>query len=128
MWYNRIFFCDVETNFRYGGSEFEFTPAEVIEKLNGMIAQIVKKNSAPKKPSATQLANEALQNCLLIEMEVDTDYTVTQVIKACPSAYCLTNQKVTAMLNAMTAEGKLTKNYIKGVPYFRVVVNEVEGE
>lgn len=113
-----------ESNFHYAGDEAEFTPAEVIEKLTGMIAQLDKKASTPKKPSSTQVANAVLMDEIADTLDHNTDYTVSAIIKAVPSCNLLSNQKVSAVANGMVKLNRMTKTTIKGVTYFRLVDGE----
>lgn len=68
-----------------------------------------KKNSTEKKPTATQVANEALKNTILDYMEPSIGYTVTDIIKGVEECSELSNQKVSALMRALKEEGKLTK-------------------
>ena len=113
-----------ESNFHYAGEEAEFTPAEVIEKLNGMITQLDKKAAAPKKPNSTQVANAVLMDEIADTLDHNTDYTVSAIIKAVPTCNLLSNQKVSAVANGMVKLGRMTKTAIKGVTYFRLVDGE----
>jgi hypothetical protein len=68
-----------------------------------------KKNSTDKKPTATQVANEALKNTILDYMEPSIGYTVTDIIKGVEECSELSNQKVSALMRALKDEGKITK-------------------
>lgn len=76
-------------------------PAEVKAKVENMKAQFEKKNSAEKKPTANQVANQAIVEGILAEMEVGTLYTITDMIKKLPSCADLTNQKVSALIKPL---------------------------
>ena len=75
--------------------------AEVREKVEKMKAQFEKKNSAEKKPTANQVANQAIVEGILAEMEEGTLYTITDMIKSLPSCADLTNQKVSALIKPL---------------------------
>ena len=49
--------------------------------INHEIELLNKKNSGEKKPTATQVANEALKTAIFEGMEINRLYTVTEVIK-----------------------------------------------
>jgi hypothetical protein len=74
---------------------------EVKEKLRALKVSVEKKNSAERKPTATQVANEGLKGAILEFMEVGTLYTITDLIKQVPALEGLTNQKVSAIVRQM---------------------------
>lgn len=76
-------------------------PAEIREKVEKMKAQFEKKNSAEKKPTANQVANQAIVEGILAEMEEGVLYTITDMIKGLPSCAELTNQKVSALIKPL---------------------------
>lgn len=76
-------------------------PEEVKAKVENMKAQFEKKNSAEKKPTANQVANKAITEGILAEMEVGVLYTITDMIKKLPSCADLTNQKVSALIKPL---------------------------
>lgn len=83
--------------------------SELVEFINHEIELLDKKNSADKKPTATQVANEALKNTILDYMEPSIGYTVTDIIKGVEECSELSNQKVSALMRALKDEGKVTK-------------------
>jgi hypothetical protein len=82
---------------------------ELVKFINRELELLDKKNSADKKPTATQVANEALKNTILDYMEPSIGYTVTDVIKGVEECSELSNQKVSALMRALKDEGKVTK-------------------
>lgn len=80
---------------------------EVKDKLTALKASIAKKNSAERKPTATQTANEGIKATIFDLMEVGTQYTVSDLCKALGNKY--SNQKVSALVNAMAEANALTK-------------------
>jgi hypothetical protein len=79
---------------------------------------LAKKNSGEKKPTATQVANEALKAAIVEAVEPNRLYTVTEMIKEIPALAGLTNQKVSPLANQLVEEGKLTKTVEKRRSYF----------
>lgn len=79
---------------------------------------LAKKNSGEKKPTATQVANEALKTAMVDGMEANRLYTVTEMIKEIPALAGLTNQKVSPLANQLVDEGKLVKTTEKRRSYF----------
>lgn len=78
-----------------------------------------KKNSADKKPTATQVANKGIKETLVASMEAGKRYTVTELLKAVGDE-ALTNQKVSALLRQLVAEGAVIKTEDKRKSYFEV--------
>ena len=77
-----------------------------------------KKNSGEKKPTATQVANEALKVAIVEAVEPNRLYTVTEMIKEIPALAGLTNQKVSPLANQLVEEGKLVKTVEKRRSFF----------
>ena len=75
--------------------------SEVKEKLEALKASIAKKNSAERKPTATQTANEGYKEAILDALEVGKGYTITDLIKGVPALSDLTNQRVSAIVRQM---------------------------
>lgn len=67
---------------------------------------LAKKNSADRKPTATQVENENLKKAILDFMEEDEKYTITDLIKTVPELEGLTNQKVSSIVKQMYADEK----------------------
>ena len=104
--------------------------SEVKEKLEALKASIAKKNSAERKPTATQTANEGYKEAILNALEVGKGYTITDLIKGVPALSDLTNQRVSAIVRQMVEAGTLKREEIKRKAYFSLAVatDEVEGE
>jgi hypothetical protein len=92
-----------------------------IDFINHELELLSKKNSGEKKPTATQVANEALKVAIHEGMQDNRLYTVTEVIKEIPAVAGLTNQKVSPLMNQMVESGLLTKTVEKRRSYFKVV-------
>ena len=91
--------------------------AEVKAKLEKMKAQFEKKNSAEKKPTATQVANEGIKNVIL-EALGEKSMTITEMQKANSELAELSNQKISALLKPMTENGSVKREEIKRKAYF----------
>lgn len=104
-------------------------PADVIAKLENMIAQLDKKNASPKKLTATQKENEGIKEAI-VDFLFDNEgagYTVSELIKEVPACGGLTTQKVSALVRALTNEGKVTSYSEKRRTYFTIKVEDEEG-
>ena len=91
--------------------------AEVKAKLEKMKAQFEKKNSAEKKPTATQVANEGIKNVIL-ETLGNGSLTITEMQKLNSELPELSNQKISALLKQMTESGSVKREEIKRKAYF----------
>ena len=78
-------------------------------------------SSADRKPTAQQLANEALKANILSDMEADRLYAVGEMIKELPSCTDLSSSKVTSMLTQLKNEGKVIKTEDKRKSYYSKV-------
>lgn len=87
--------------------------------INHEIELLNKKNSGEKKPTATQVANEALKTAIFEGMEINRLYTVTEVIKEVPACAGLNNQKISPLMNQMVEAGLLKKSTEKRRSYFQ---------
>lgn len=92
-------------------------PADVREKVEKMKAQFEKKNSAEKKPTATQVANEGIK-AVILETLADKSMTITEIQKANSELAELSNQKISALLKQMIADGSVKREEIKRKAYF----------
>ena len=92
-------------------------PKEYAEKIEKMKAQFEKKNSAEKKPTATQVANEGIKNVIL-ETLGEKSMTITEMQKANSELAELSNQKISALLKQMTENGSVKREEIKRKAYF----------
>ena len=90
-----------------------------IDFINHEIELLNKKNSGEKKPTATQVANEALKTAIFEGMEINRLYTVTEVIKEVPACAGLNNQKISPLMNQMVEAGLLKKSTEKRRSYFQ---------
>ena len=95
--------------------------AELVAKIDNELALLAKKNSAEKKPTAQQTANDVVKTAILNGMERNRIYTVTEVIKEIPECAELTNQRVSALLRQLKDEGKVIRTEDKRKAYFQVV-------
>ena len=99
---------------------------EVYDKLDALKASIAKKNSAERKPTATQKANEDYKTAILEFMEVGKKYTITDLMKEVVELADLSNQRVSALVRQLKEEGLVERTEEKRKAYFskEVVVNE----
>ena len=97
----------------------ETVSAEVIEKLTNIKASIDKKNSAERKPTATQTENVAFKSAIVDYLGTcDKAQTISDIIKGCAEVSDLTNQRVSAIVRQLKDDGIVVREEIKRKAYF----------
>lgn len=96
-------------------------PADVAEKLNGMIAQLEKKAGADRKPTARQVENAKVKEDILSKMEDNVLYVVGDILKTFGLGEDMTSQRLTAILGQMAEAGTVTRTKEKNKTYFSKV-------
>lgn len=89
----------------------------VIEKLTALKEQTIKRNSADRKPTKAQLANEGLKDRVYAVLTAEPA-TVTEIMGRDAELGALSNQKVSALVNALVDEGRAVKSVEKRKSYF----------
>lgn len=97
----------------------KLTP-EVAEKLTTIKAQFEKKNSAERKPTATQTENEGYKAEILTYLSGVERATITDIMKGVPSVGLLSNQRASAIVRQMVLSGAVTRTEDKRKAYFSV--------
>ena len=92
--------------------------AELVEKIDNELNLLAKKNSAEKKPTAQQVANDGIKTAIVEGMEPNRLYTVTEIIKSIPACAELTNQRVSALLRGLVDTGAVVRTEDKRKAYF----------
>ena len=92
--------------------------AEVRAKLEKMKSQFEKKNSAEKKPTATQIENEGIKKVIL-EVLGDSSLTITEMQKINGELAEYSNQKISALLKQMVESGSIVREEIKRKAHFK---------
>lgn len=94
-------------------------PEDVREKLDALRAQQMKRNTADKKPTKTQQANEVLKASLLELLQVaGKPLTVSEILQMADHPALTSNQKVAALLRQMKDEGSVVRMEEKRKAYF----------
>ena len=93
---------------------------EVIAFIDHEVELLEKKNSADKKPTATQVANKSTQDAIYEGMESGKLYTITDLIKEIPELAEMTNQKVSALIKQMI-DTRVTRIEDKRKAYFQKI-------
>lgn len=103
----------------------EELPSEILEKLEGMVAQLEKRSTTERKPSARQLENEVLKGQILETMEPNRWYSIAEMVKEFlffPSD--MTTQRCSALMTQLADAGKVKREVVKRKVLFCVCVEE----
>ena len=104
--------------------------------IDGRIEQLAKKNATDRKPTKNQIANTALGKRILDAMELDTVYTISQILKRLDDE-TLNQSKISAVVRGMLIEtkhgtknpnGTIQRTMEKGVALFRKLNLDLEEE
>lgn len=94
-------------------------PAEIVDKLTALRDQTAKRNSAERKPTKKQVENAGLTERVLAVLAIaDRPMTVTEIMGEDDTLAVLSNQKVSALVNALVEEHKAVKITEKRKSYF----------
>ena len=99
---------------------YDLTPAEQ-EFVKHEMELLAKKNSADKKPTAQQVANDGIKSAIVDGMESAKAYTITDIIKSVPACADLTNQRVSALMRQLVESGAVVRTEDKRKAYFTKV-------
>ena len=90
---------------------------EVKDKLTALKAQIAKKNSADRKPTKTQVANEQVKADMVSYLSEQVDGKTAGEIA---EVFGISNQKASALLTALVNDKAVVREVIKRKAYFKV--------
>lgn len=93
---------------------------EAKDRLIALRDATVKRNSADRKPTKTQEANEAVKTEIMDLMVDGTARTVGEIMEAVESLHGASNQKASALVRQLKDAGLLIREEIKRKAYFKV--------
>ena len=93
---------------------------EVKDKLVALKASIEKRNSADRKPTKTQQANEGIKADILAFLADGGKYTVTEIMAGVPSLADASNQKAASLVRQLKDSGAIVREEIKRKAYFHL--------
>ena len=100
----------------------EFTAADVVAKLNEMIAQLDKKTDAERPMTEQQKQNLGYKTDLLAVLADGKARTATELMKEVPTfPEDMSNQRVSALLRQLILDGKVQRETVKGKTLFSIV-------
>jgi predicted transcriptional regulator len=98
-------------------ANYDLTTEEVAF-INHELELLAKKNSAEKKPTAVQVANEGIKQSIVDGMEVGKKYTITDIMKSIDACAELSNQRVSALVRQLVTDGVVVRTEEKRKAYF----------
>ena len=108
------YFRQIMANYDLTDGEREFIEHE--------LELLAKKNSAEKKPTAVQVANEGIKDAILEAMEDGKKYTITDLMKCVDACAELSNQRVSALVRQLVTDGSVERTEEKRKAYFSKAV------
>lgn len=105
---------------------------ELVEMFKHEMELLDKKNSAERKPTATQVANEGIKAKILELMADNKGRTVSEIMKAVDALAGASNQKATSLVRQLAddtnPDSPMERYEVKGRAYFRMKSNGAEEE
>lgn len=97
--------------------------SDVVEKLEKMKEQAIKKNTAPRKPSAKQVENDTVRAEILdfLRADVDKGFRISEICAGVPSLNDATSQRVSGLLRTLYLNGMVDKYVDKRITYFKAM-------
>lgn len=94
---------------------------EMVAFIEHELELLAKKNSADKKPTAQQTANEGIKEVILDVLGKDGGMmTVTDIQKSTAELADLSNQRISALLRQLVADGYVERVEDKRKAYFKM--------
>ena len=106
----REMFEQIKANYSLTNEEVAFIDHE--------LELLAKKNSAEKKPTAVQVANEGIKQAIIDGMEVGKKYTITDLMKSIDECAELSNQRVSALVRQLVNDVVVVRTEEKRKAYF----------
>ncbi len=98
----------------------ELTEGEVRDKLIALRDATAKRNSADRKPTKTQQANEGIKAEILEYLADGSAHTVTEIMEGVSSLHDASNQKAASLVRQLKDSGALIREEVKRKAYFRL--------
>ena len=103
-----------------GIAEVKANP-ELVKFIDHELELLAKKNSAEKKPTAVQIANEGIKSVIVDTLaENGGKMTISEMQKANAELGELSNQRISALVRQLLADGKVERVEEKRKAYFKI--------
>lgn len=93
---------------------------EAVERLEALMASIVKKNSADRKPSKTQVENDGVRNDILALLSDGQARTISEIAEGVPALNDATSQRISALLTPLMKQELVVREMVKRKAYFKL--------
>ena len=94
----------------------------LVKFISHELELLAKKNSADKKPTATQIANEGVKDTILeVLVENGGLMTISEMQKANAELGEMSNQRISALVRQLINDGKVERVEEKRKAYFKAV-------
>ena len=104
-----------------GIAEVKANPA-LVKFIDHELELLAKKNSAEKKPTAVQIANEGIKSVILETLaENGKMMTISEMQKANAELGEMSNQRISALVRQLINDGKVERIEDKRKAYFKAV-------
>lgn len=90
----------------------------VVARLSALRDSLVKRNSADRKPTKTQVANEGIKADILAYLADGEKHTVTEIMENVASLAGASNQKAATLVTALVKAELVNREEIKRKAYF----------
>lgn len=101
--------------------ELVISNKEMVKFIDHEIELLDKKNSGIRKPTKVQLENKEFKEKIVDYLvKVDAPKNISTIQSEIPELTSLTNQRITHLLTDLVNAEKLSKEYIKKVPYYTI--------
>lgn len=94
--------------------------AEAVERLTALRDATVKRNSAERKPTKVQEANEGIKAEILEFLADGEKHTVSEIMEGVASLNGASNQKAASLVRQLKDAGVLIREEIKRKAYFHL--------
>ena len=94
----------------------------LVEFIEHELELLAKKNSAEKKPTAVQIANEGIKSTIIETLKAKGEkMTISEMQKASEELAELSNQRISALVKQLLTDGKVERFEEKRKAYFKAV-------
>lgn len=95
---------------------------ELVAVMEHELELLAKKNSADRKPTAVQVANESIKSVIVETLKAKGDkMTITEMQKANAELADFSNQRISALLKQLKEDGAVERVEEKRKAYFKAV-------
>lgn len=100
----------------------ELGKERLVKVMEHELELLAKKNSADKKPTAVQIANDGIKSVILEVLVANGDkMTISEMQKANAELGELSNQRISALVRQLKEDGKVERIEDKRKAYFKAV-------